>query len=108
MPIQSTKTTTIPGLAAPTTPDLVGYEIHTNLTFPATGVTGSGFVKIQPYRANADGTNPTPIGQSQMLVSIPDLFAKAASDAAGGNTQLATILTAIASYVQTLVTAQGK
>jgi len=109
MPVTSTKTTTIPGLPAPSSPDLIGYELHTSLRLTADGVTGGAMVKMQAYRANPDGTNPLAIGPAQMLICVSDLYAQAASDAAltPPNTQLAAILTAIQAYVQSLVTAKG-
>lgn len=107
MPIISTKTTTIPGLAAPATPDSIAYDLIVSATTEPAGVSAAGTVKIQSYRANDDGTNPLTIGPKQILLNA-DVFAEATKDAAAGNTLLAQLITAADAYVQWKVTQLGK
>lgn len=102
MPILSTKTTAIPGLPAPSTPDLLAFQLHTDIQFKPGGVTGLGLINVIPFRANVDGSSPLKVGDLKQLIKIPDLFEAAKTDA-----DLAAILTAIQTYVQNKVTALG-
>lgn len=107
MPVTSTKTTTIPGLAAPATPDLIAFDLHVSKMFKPTGVTGTGNINIQAYRANEDGTNPIAIGPSVLVLNSQDVFVQASADVAAGKPELAALILAANAYVQALVTAKG-
>ena len=108
MPIVSTKTTTIPGLTAPTTPDSIAYDLVVGATLAPAGVNGSGNIRIQPYRADSDGSNPLAIGPKSFLLNAPDVFAAAAADAAAGSMLLANLIAAANAYVQWKVTTLEK
>jgi hypothetical protein len=108
MPIASTKTTTIPGLAAPSNPDSIAYDLVVSAVLAPAGVTGNGNIRIQPYRAASDGTNPLAIGPKSFLLTAPDVFAAATADAAAGSMLLANLIAAADAYVQWKVTQLGK
>lgn len=105
MPIQSTKTTSIPGLAAPSTPDLLAYGVVISPVFPDSGVTANLVLSLVPYRANSDGTGPQIVGE-RTSISLGELAALAtASPSLAAN--LAAAKTALDAVVQALVTAKG-
>ncbi len=93
-----TPTTT---LSVPTGVDQYAYSVSKSTTFRSTGVVSSASLSFQRYRANTDGTNPTPIGPP-VSVPIADVAAASVSDPA-----LATLAAGIETLIQAYVTAKG-
>lgn len=101
MAINSTKTTAIPGVATPGTPDQLAWGIVVTPKFTANGVTASLIISVQPYRADIDGKNPLAVGSIKRVL-VQDVFAKAA-----GDPDFAAMVGQLQAMMQSYVTANG-
>jgi hypothetical protein len=72
--IPSATTVTIPAGI-----DQLAFGLHVTAQLLPAGVTGSGVLSRQRYRADSDGTNPLEIGKP-ITLSYPDVYAAAAAD----------------------------
>jgi hypothetical protein len=106
MPLQSTKTTAIPGLPTPSTPDSFAITVMIRPTSSAAGYDAAGTILLQRFRANDDGTDPlvigAPINATANDATFNSLYTKAAGDPA-----LMAIITGIVAYAQAMINAKG-
>lgn len=85
----------------PTGSDQYAYNVTKATSFRPSGVVTSASLSFQRYRANADGTNPTPIG-APVTIPIANVASAAATDPA-----LAALAVGIDTLIQAYVTAKG-